>query len=353
LELLAQPLEYALNMKTSDFDYLLPKEFIAQSPAIPRDSARLMILDRFSGEIKHSVFNKLSALLNPGDLMIFNETKVIPARLYARKIPTGGKVELLLLRRIDDENWEALVGGKRLTLGKRIQILGGPEARIVDVLSGARRIIRFDLPIDDQLTNIGKVPLPPYIHQELHDPSQYQTVFAKDPGSAAAPTAGLHFTHRLMNEIKSKGIRIAYITLHVGLDTFAPIEEDSPEEHEIHTEWYRLPEETAFAINETIEKGGRIIAVGTTSVRALESGANSSLKNRTVKACEGATDLFILPGYKFKIVDAMITNFHLPKSSLIMLVSAFAGRKRILRAYEVAKNEGYRFYSFGDGMLIA
>lgn len=339
-------------MKTSDFDYDLPKKFIAQSPASPRDAARLMILERSTGKIRHSVFNKLTNFLLPGDLLVFNETKVIPARIYGKKIPTGGKVELLLLRRINEYQWEALVGGKRLVEGKQIEIVSGIKAQIVQVLSGARRIIHFDKPVDEKLTEIGQIPLPPYIHKELRDPNQYQTVFAKYPGSAAAPTAGLHFTRRLMREIQDKEIHFAFVTLHVGLDTFAPVEEESPADHEIHTEWYRLPAETAKMINSTKRRGGRIIAVGTTSVRALESGARFNTRDQLLLDSEGATDLFILPGYQFKIIDAMITNFHLPRSSLIMLVSAFAGKDNILRAYEEAKRENYRFFSFGDGMFI-
>ena len=339
-------------MKTSDFNYDLPREFIAQEPVEPRDAAKLMVLNRNNGEIEHSVFANLTNYLNPGDLLVFNDTKVIPARLYAKKIPTGGKVEILLLRRINETTWEALVGGKHLWKGKQVRIVGGPRAEIIEELTGARRIIRFDSVLDDRLDTIGEVPLPPYIHRRLTDANQYQTVFAKYPGSAAAPTAGLHFTKQLLERLKGYGVKIVYITLHVGLDTFAPVEEESPDEHVIHTEWYRLSESTADTINETRIKGGRIIAVGTTAVRALESCAQKNMKDKIVISSEGATDLFILPGYEFKVVDAMITNFHLPRSSLIMLVSAFAGRENIFRAYEEAKRNNYRFYSFGDGMLI-
>ncbi len=341
-------------MKTSDFDYDLPPEFIAQTPVEPRDASRLLVLHRHTGALEHRIFREIGQYLNPGDLLVLNQTRVIPARIYARK-PTGGRVELLLLRKKDALTWEALVGGKGLTAGSRLRVEGGPQAEIAAVLEGPRRLIRFAEPVEPYFPRIGHVPLPPYIHAPLEDPERYQTVYAREPGSAAAPTAGLHFTPRLLDEMKAQGIGIAYVTLHVGLDTFAPVTEADPGEHKIHTEWCQLPQETADAINRTQASGGRIIAVGTTSVRTLESAASRSAIDNlqtSISAYTGNTDLFILPGYQFRLVDGMITNFHLPKSTLIMLVSAFAGRERILETYEIAKREKYRFYSFGDAMLI-
>jgi S-adenosylmethionine:tRNA ribosyltransferase-isomerase len=341
-------------MKTSDFDYDLLPEFIAQTPIEPRDSSRLLVLHRDIGTLEHRIFREIGQYLRPSDLLMLNQTRVISARIYARK-PTGGRVELLLLRRENDLIWETLVGGKGLEAGKRVEVEDGPAAEVLEVLDGSRRRVRFDEPIEPYFPRIGHVPLPPYIHTPLADPERYQTVYAHEPGSAAAPTAGLHFTPRLLDELQAQGVKIAYVTLHVGLDTFAPVTEDRPEEHHIHTEWCQLPQETADFINQTRQSGGRVIAVGTTSVRTLESAARqSSIMDRQspVSSFTGNTDLYITPGYQFKIVDAMITNFHLPKSTLIMLVSAFAGRERILNVYEVAKQNGYRFYSFGDAMLI-
>lgn len=336
-------------MKTSDFDYQLPETSIAQTPLEPRDSSRLLVLDRRMGELEHRVFNEIGDYLNPGDLLILNQTRVIPARIYARK-PTGGKVELLLLRKRDDLTWECLVGGKGLRVGSVVTVNEGPQAEITKVLNGSERLVKFSESIEPYLPKVGNVPLPPYIHEKLEDPERYQTVYAREPGSAAAPTAGLHFTPRLLDELKANDVKVAYVTLHVGLDTFAPVTEDDPEEHKIHTEWCELSKETADAINKTKQAGGRVIAVGTTSVRTLESAAGVSRDE--IQTYIGPTDLFILPGYQFKVVDAMITNFHLPKSTLIMLVSAFAGREKILETYETAVKEGYRFYSFGDAMLI-
>ena len=340
------------GLETSDFDYELPPEFIAQTPIEPRDASRLLVIDRQRGEIRHAVFRDIGEYLHPGDLLVLNQTRVIPARLYARKIPSGGRVEVLLLRQVDGRTWEALVGGKGLGAGRRVQVEGGPAAEIVAVLSGPRRLVRFDQPLDSRLDRIGRMPLPPYIHTTLADPERYQTVYASQPGSAAAPTAGLHFTPGLMESLQAEWVRFATVTLHVGLDTFAPVTEDAPEEHEIHTEWCQVTEEAAAAINAARRKGGRIIAVGTTSVRTLESAAQQARPGDAVAPFEGPTSLFILPGYAFRAVDAMITNFHLPRSTLIMLVSAFAGREQVLHAYEVAKENGYRFYSFGDAMLI-
>ena len=341
-------------MKTSDFDYFLPPVFIAQTPIEPRDMSRLMVMNRDSGLIvNHTNFRNIDRYFSPGDLLVLNQTRVIPARLPARKIPTGGKVEVLLLRRIEPQKWECIVGGKGLVIGKWVQFEGGLRAEIVQNLGGARRIIKFSEPLHAVLDDIGQMPLPPYIHEKLTEPNRYQTIYASEPGSAAAPTAGLHFTQRLLDRLHDCGIQISIITLHVGLDTFAPVNENDPKEHEIHTEWCQLTAETAERINQTKINGGRVIAVGTTSVRTLETAANQSAVE-DVWATEylGPTNLFILPGYEFKVVDAMITNFHLPRSTLIMLVSAFVGRENLLAAYQIAMQEEYRFYSFGDAMLI-
>ena len=339
-------------MKTSDFDYHLPDTAIAQTPAEPRDSSRLLVLHRDSGDVEHRIFRDLSLLLRSGDLLILNRTRVIPARIFAKK-ETGGRVELLLLRRRDALTWESLVGGKGLRVGKKIQVDDGPQAEILEILEGSERLIRFSEPIEPYFSQVGNIPLPPYIHEKLQDPERYQTVYSRDVGSAAAPTAGLHFTPRLLDELVSKGVQIAYVTLHVGLDTFAPVTEDDPQEHKIHTEWCELPQETADLINTTRQHGGRVIAVGTTSVRTLESAAQQMTDDSLqVAAFSSPTSIYILPGYKFKVVDAMITNFHLPKSTLIMLVSAFAGREKILETYNLAIQEGYHFYSFGDAMFI-
>jgi S-adenosylmethionine:tRNA ribosyltransferase-isomerase len=354
-------------MLTSDFDYNLPPECIAQTPVESRDSSRLLVLMRSTGQIEHTVFRELGCYLNPGDLLILNETRVLPARLYARKL-TGGKVELLLLRRDEEDparsavTWEALVGGKGLTTGKRLIFEDGLQAEILEVLEGSRRLVRFSEPVESHLTRLGHTPLPPYIHTPLANPERYQTVYARQPGSAAAPTAGLHFTPHLMAALQSQGIRFAAVTLHVGLDTFAPVSEDSPDEHKIHTEWCHVPQETADLVNQTKTAGGRVIAVGTTSVRTLESAAAFEQHEQdtdrpparlfSLRPFIGPTSLYILPGYTFRLVDAMITNFHLPRSTLIMLVSAFAGRETVLSTYQTAVQAGYRFYSFGDAMLI-
>jgi len=341
-------------MKTSDFNYELPESSIAQTPIEPRDSSRLLVLDRKRGNLEHRFFNEIGDFLKPGDLLVLNQTRVIPARIFACK-PTGGRVELLLLRKRNELTWECLVGGKGLTVGKLVQVEEGPPAEIVDILNGSERLIRFSEPIEPYFPKIGNVPLPPYIHEKLDDPERYQTVYAKEPGSAAAPTAGLHFTPRLLAELKDKGVKIAYVTLHVGLDTFAPVTEEDPQEHKIHTEWCQLTQVTADAINQTRANEGRVVAVGTTSVRTLEGVASKSKivnQKSQITPFTGPTSIYILPGYQFNVVDAMITNFHLPKSTLIMLVSAFAGREKILETYQTAIDAGYRFYSFGDAMLI-
>jgi S-adenosylmethionine:tRNA ribosyltransferase-isomerase len=340
-------------MRTSDFDYNLPEASIAQRPAEPRDSSRLLVLHRDIGRLEHRIFRDIGDYLQAGDVLVLNQTRVIPARIYARK-ETGGRVEILLLRRRDELTWEALVGGKGLRVGKNMKVENGPVAEIFELLHGSERLIKFSEPIEPYFSKVGNVPLPPYIHEKLSDPERYQTVYARDPGSAAAPTAGLHFTPRLLAELQVKGVQIAFVTLHVGLDTFAPVNEENPQEHKIHTEWCELPQETADLINQTRQARGRVVAVGTTSVRTLESAANlqSLIPNDQLPPFTGPTSLFILPGYEFKVVDAMITNFHLPKSTLLMLVSAFAERETILKTYETAIQEGYRFYSFGDAMLI-
>lgn len=283
-------------------------------------------------------------------MVVLNETRVLAARLRARKLPTGGKCEVLLLRREGERTWEAWVGGRGLGPGRRLQVDGGPGALIEADLGGSRRSIRFDEPISPLLESIGAMPVPPYIHAPLEDPDDYQTVFGRVPGSAAAPTAGLHFTPELLDRLRTSGVLLGVVTLHIGLDTFAPVEKDDPSQHPIHTEWCLFPEATATQVRAVRRDGGRVVAVGTTSVRTLESACRSAAGE--VRAFEGPTDLYILPGFEFRAVDALITNFHLPRSTLFMLVSAFAGRERILRTYEIAIREGYRFYSFGDAMLI-
>ena len=338
-------------MKTSDFDYNLPQEFIAQSPAEPRHSSRLLVLRRDRPELEHTTFWNISDYLQKGDLLVINQTRVIPARIVGKK-ETGGKAELLLLRRVDEVTWESIVGGKRVLVGRQILFENGPTATVVEDLNGPRRLVRFDQPVEKYLEERGQMPLPPYIHEKLENPQRYQTVYSKVPGSAAAPTAGLHFTPELMTHLNALGVEFANVTLHVGLDTFAPVNEEDPEEHHIHTEWCEVSPEAAEKINRFHTEGGRIIAVGTTSVRTLETAARHAGAGQIVGAFSEATDLFILPGYQFRVVDAIITNFHLPRSTLLMLVSAFAGRERMLNAYLAAMEAGYRFYSFGDAMLI-
>lgn len=339
-------------MQTDEFDYTLPERFIAQHPAEPRDSSRLMIIDRMTGEVEHAIFSQLPEYLQPGDALVINETRVIPARLMARKRATGGKIELLLLRRLEGQIWETLVGGRAVRSGTLLSVEGGPEAEVLRELAGGRRIVRFARPISDLLDTIGRMPLPPYIHQPLNHPDEYQTVFASVPGSAAAPTAGLHFTPTLMQRLEASGVRLIKVVLHVGLDTFQPVTEADPREHAIHTEWCRIDDLAASTVNRVKAAGGRVVAVGTTTTRTLETAAARAADGKTLDAYEGPTALYILPGFEFKVVDAMITNFHLPRSTLLMMVCAFAGRERILTAYETAKTMGYRFYSFGDALLI-
>jgi len=338
-------------MKTSDFDYHLPRERIAQTPLEPRHSSRLLVLDRSKPALQHTTFWQVGDYLRSGDLLVINQTRVIPARIFAHKV-TGGKVELLLLRRVDLVTWEALVGGKRIKNGSSLTLMDGPKVEVVGELEGSRRLIRFEEPVEPYLVRAGQMPLPPYIHERLEDPERYQTVYARENGSAAAPTAGLHFTPELMQHLEQIGVQFARVTLHVGLDTFAPVTEDDPLEHQIHTEWCELSQDTADRINQTKITGGRVIAVGTTSVRTLESAARTAEGGQVVGRYSGPTDLFILPGYTFQVADAIITNFHLPKSTLLMLVSAFAGRERVLAAYQEAVRLDYRFYSFGDAMLL-
>ncbi len=339
-------------MKTIDFDYHLPPEYIAQTPLEPRDASRLMVIHRSTGKIEHAVFRDLGQFLAAPDILVLNETRVIPARLFGRKIPSGGQVEIFLLRRHDLLTWEVLVGGKGLLPGRQVAIDQGPTAEILAVLDGSSRLLRFTQPIEDFLPQAGHVPLPPYIHEPLTNPERYQTVYARLAGSAAAPTAGLHFTHELLVSLKQQGLQFGQVTLHVGLDTFAPVTEENPAEHLIHTEWCQAPVETVQAVRKARALGGRVVAVGTTSVRTLESAAKPAPAGELIVPYEGSTDLFILPGYTFKVVDALITNFHLPRSTLLMLVSAFAGRELILAAYQEAVRQKYRFYSFGDAMLI-
>ncbi len=338
-------------MKTEDFNYHLPEEKIAQTPIEPRDHSRLMVWNRGEEKLWHRKFYEIEEFLRPGDLLVINQTKVIPARLFAKK-PSGGKVEILLLKKLETNQWECLVGGKSINAGLELTTEVDIKIKIIKNLEGSKRIILFSDSIDQYLPKIGQMPLPPYIHEPLNDQGRYQTVFAKETGSAAAPTAGLHFTAALMDRLTEKGVQFCQITLHVGLDTFAPVTEDEPEKHKIHTEWCEISEDLANLINRTAKDGGRIIAVGTTSVRTIETGAINAQGEELISAFTGPTDIFILPGYQFKVVQAMITNFHLPKSSLIMLVSAFAGRENVLSLYHQAMDEGYRFYSFGDAMLI-
>jgi len=339
-------------MRTSDFFYELPPEHIAQRPAEPRDSSRLLVYQRSTGKIQHKIFRDLPALLNPEDALVLNETRVIPARLHAQKVPTGGKAEILLLRRLAPQTWEAMVGGRGLKPGRRMQVIGGPEAEILEDAGRSRRVIQFSAPLTPQLDQVGEMPLPPYIHTPLERAEQYQTIFATTPGSSAAPTAGLHFTSELLEKIKAKGVQVIKVTLHVGLDTFAPVTEDDPTQHQIHTEWCQVSSQAASHLNQVHANGGRIITVGTTSTRTLETSAQVAPTGERVTEFEGSTDLFILPGYQFKATDAMITNFHLPRSTLLMMISAFAGREEVLKLYTIAMQNNYRFYSFGDAMLL-
>ena len=340
-------------MKLSDFNYDLPKELIAQVPIEKRDESRLLVLNKKNKTIEHKIFKDILDYLKPGDCLVRNNTKVIPARLYGVKQETGANVEFLLLNRIEGDTWEVMVKpGKKLMPGVKVTFGEGLlTAEILDKMEGGSRKVKFsyDGIFNEILDQIGLMPLPPYIKERLEKKDRYQTVYAKYDGSAAAPTAGLHFTEDLLEKIKEKGVEIANVTLHVGIGTFRPVKEENIEDHDMHTEHYYIKKEDADKINNTIKNGGRIIAVGTTSCRVLESVAD---ENGFVKEVEGDTNIFIYPGYKFKCINALITNFHLPESTLVMLVSALAGREYILDAYKEAVNEKYRFFSFGDAMFI-
>ena len=338
-------------MRTSDYDYDLPLDRIAQSPIEPRHNSRLLVMNRDSEMVEHTAFHQIGKFLYPGDVLVINQTRVIPARIFARK-PTGGRIEVLLLRLESECVWEVLIGGKKVRSGSRLDIEGGPGLEVISVVDGPRSMVRFDRPVEPYLPLVGQMPLPPYIHEPLADPERYQTVYAEQSGSVAAPTAGLHFTPELIAQLENKGILFVRITLHVGLDTFAPVNEEDPKEHAIHREWCELSSRAATILNAARQAGNKIVAVGTTSVRTLESAARLASEGETVAAYSGATDLYILPGFQFKAVDGMITNFHLPRSTLLMLVSAFAGRERMLKVYQEAIDKEYRFYSFGDAMLI-
>ena len=339
-------------MKKSDFSFELPEELIAQTPIGRRDASRLLVLDKNTGKISHSHFYNLPDYLVEGDCLVLNDSRVLPARLIGTR-KTGGAVEVVLLRDLGGGDWECLTRpGKKTRPGAELVFGDGQlRARVSQVTSGGNRVIHFEFEgiFLEILERLGKMPLPPYIKKELQDRERYQTVYSKEPGSAAVPTAGLHFTHELLEKVRSKGVKICYVTLHVGLGTFRPVKTEMIEEHEMHSEFCIVPEDTAHAVNETKQKGGRIIAVGTTSCRTLESFA--SPEGRLTPG-SGWTDIFIYPGYTFKCIDALITNFHLPESTLIMLVSDLVGRENILHAYEVAVTERYRFFSFGDAMLI-
>lgn len=342
-----------MTMKTSDFYYDLPQELIAQDPLEDRSSSRLMMLDRKTGEVEHHIFKDIVDYLNPGDCLVINNTKVIPARLIGRREGHEGKVEVLLLKRKSDNIWETLVKpGKKCRIGSRLEFGEGLlKAEVVDIVEDGNRLIRFEYEgiFEEILDQLGQMPLPPYITHELKDRNRYQTVYAKNDGSAAAPTAGLHFTPELLEQIRAKGVAVAEVTLHVGLGTFRPVKVDDVTAHHMHSEFYQISAETAQLINERRKNGGRIIAVGTTSTRTLETAA---AEDGSLKECSGWTDIFIYPGYQFKAVDALITNFHLPESTLVMLVSALAGKEHIMAAYAEAVKERYRFFSFGDAMFI-
>lgn len=352
-------------VQTSDFYFDLPEELIAQVPLQNRTDSRLLVLDKKTGELQHSHFRELGQFLRPGDRLVLNDTKVLPARLIGHRIDSNTQVEILLLKRLSQEEiaqhglssegciWEALAGpGKRARLGHRLSFGDGClKAEIVKVLPDGNRLVQFEFEgvFEEILDQLGQMPLPPYIHEKLQDKDRYQTVYAREEGSAAAPTAGLHFTHELLDELAAAGIDISFVTLHVGLGTFRPVKVDNIEDHVMHREIYHIDEATAQAINETKRRGGRIIAVGTTSCRTLESAA---IAPGVVQSGSSETGIFIYPGYEFKILDALITNFHLPESTLIMLVSALAGREHVLHAYEEAVKNRYRFFSFGDAMFI-
>ncbi len=339
-------------MKTSDFYYNLPEELIAQTPVEPRDSSRLLVLSKENGNIEHSVFNNLCNYLKAGDCLVLNNTRVLPARLYGTRTDTGAVVEFVLLKQKELLTWEVLAGpGKKAKTGNKFIFSDELSAEVIDVLPDGNRIIKFTClgEFYSVLDKVGQMPLPPYIKEKLKDRERYQTVYSKELGSAAAPTAGLHFTPEMLEKIESMGVKLAYVTLHVGLGTFRPVKVEEITDHKMHSEHYVVTKQTADIINQTKRDGGRVICVGTTSCRTLESVAT---KYGEIKQCSDDTSIFIYPGYKFKCMDALITNFHLPESTLIMLVSAFAGYDNVMRAYKIAVEEKYRFFSFGDSMCI-
>ncbi len=340
-------------MKRQDFYFELPEELIAQDPLEDRSGSRLLVVDKETGEVSHHIFKEIIDYLEPGDCLVLNDTKVIPARLIGAKEDTGGKIEVLLLKRREDNIWETLVKpGRKAKCGARISFGDGMlTGEVVEITEEGNRLIRFEYEgiFEEILDRLGQMPLPPYITHQLEDRNRYQTVYAKHTGSAAAPTAGLHFTPELLKAIEEKGVDIAEVTLHVGLGTFRPVKTEDILEHHMHSEYYRIEEEGAEKINRAKEKGNRVICVGTTSCRTIESAADE--KGR-LRACSGWTDIFIYPGYRFRVLDCLITNFHLPESTLIMLVSALAGREHVLEAYEEAVRNRYRFFSFGDAMLV-
>lgn len=340
-------------MKTSDFFYNLPDELIAQEPIKNRSDSRLMCLSKQTGSIEHKHFYDIVDMLTEKDCLILNDTKVIPARLYGKRTDTGGAIEFLLLNRKTADEWEVILKpGKRAKIGAKFVFGDELYAEVIDILDGGARLVRFsyDGIFEEVLDRLGEMPLPPYITKKLEDKSRYQTVYAKNSGSAAAPTAGLHFTPELMDKIRSKGVDIHFVTLHVGLGTFRPVKAENVLDHKMHSEYYILPQETADAINRTKANGGRIVSVGTTATRVLETAGQDGLP---LTASSGWTDIFIYPGKSFNVIDALITNFHLPESTLIMLVSALAGRENVLNAYNIAVEEKYRFFSFGDAMFIS
>lgn len=336
-----------------DYYFDLPEELIAQDPLLKRSDSRLMVLDKATGNIEHRHFFDIKEYLKPGDCLVLNNTKVIPARLYDKRKDTGAVIEVLLLKRIDGDTWETLVKpGKKCRIGQVIEFGEGLLcAEVVDILEEGNRLIKFTYEgiFEEILDRLGEMPLPPYITHKLNDKNRYQTVYAKYEGSAAAPTAGLHFTPELLSEIEAMGVKLAFVTLHVGLGTFRPVKEDNLLNHHMHSERYEVTQEAADIINSTKKAGNRVICVGTTSCRTIESAAD---ENGFLKACSNDTEIFIYPGYKFKVLDCLITNFHLPESTLIMLVSALAGREKVLNAYKEAVNDRYRFFSFGDAMFI-
>lgn len=354
-------------MKVSDFDYDLPQHFIAQTPAEPRDASRLLVLDRATGTVEHRTFRDIGDYLDAGDVLVMNNTRVIPARLPAYKLETNGRAEVLLLRQLNGTDWHVLVGGRRILAGTQLGFNGSSiTATVQEVLDASERIVRFSQPVNDLLTQLGEMPLPPYIHTRLEDNERYQTIYAERDGSAAAPTAGLHFTPGLLQRLEQKGVQLAYCTLHVGLDTFQPVKVEDVQAHHIHSERAMLDGANAAIINAARTASKRVIAVGTTSARTLETAGilaadgdpadaiNAPLlaPQYAISPFETDTQLYIYPGYRWRVVDGLITNFHLPRSTLLMMISALVGRERLLATYEIAKREGYRFFSFGDAMFI-